>query len=52
MGKGWERTTGRDDDAVFIVNWPAFQMSPEDTATISMQPDAQSDYTFWLGWRQ
>lgn len=51
-GKGWERTTGKDDDAVFIVNWPAFQMSPEDTATISMQPDAHSDYTFWLGWRQ
>lgn len=25
-------------------------MSPEDSATISMQPDTHSDYTFWLAW--
>jgi hypothetical protein len=41
-----ERTTGRNHDALFIVNCPAFWMSPEDTATINMQPDTHSDYTF------
>lgn len=43
-------TTGRDSTVLFTVNCPAFQMSPEDTATISMQPDTHSDYTFWLAW--
>lgn len=48
-----ERTTGKDNDVLLsIVNCPAFQVSPEDTALISMQPDTHNDYTFWLGWWQ
>lgn len=43
-------TAGRDSTVLFTVSCPAFQMSPEDSATISMQPDTHSDYTFWLAW--
>lgn len=43
-------TTGRDSTALSLVNCPALQMSPEDTATIIIRADTQSDYTFWLAW--
>ena len=40
--EGLEGKGGREESGqrLFTVNCPAFQMSPEDIATISMQPDS------------
>lgn len=46
----WETGQLADSTALSLVNCPALQMSPEDTATIIIQADTQSDYTFWLAW--
>ena len=44
-----ERRAGKDYDVLSTVNCPAFQMSPEDTATISMQPDS-AQWVHILAW--